>query len=87
MNINEKFIIKSTAVSALSISLLASNFVYAEQKTEVNAPVETISVLGKTYRNTATKTSLEPEETPQAISVIDSEALDMRGVKSLNQAL
>ncbi|MGF1720812.1 TonB-dependent siderophore receptor [Vibrio kyushuensis] len=49
--------------------------------------IETISVLGQTYRNTATKTSLEPEETPQAISVIESEDLEARGVKSLNQAL
>ncbi len=44
---------------------------------------EQMTVLGKTYRNTATKTSLTPEETPQSISVIDRETLDLRGVNSV----
>lgn len=49
--------------------------------------VETISIFGQAYRNTATKTSLEPEETPQGITVLDGEALEQRSVKSLNEAL
>ncbi|GEA51993.1 ligand-gated channel protein [Vibrio inusitatus NBRC 102082] len=72
---------------ALSViaGMLSSTSVSA--KTEQTQDIETISVLGKTYRNTATKTSLEPEETPQAINVIDSEDLEAHGVKTLNQAL
>ncbi len=49
--------------------------------------IEEIVVLGETYRNTATKTSLLDEETPQSINIISGELLDLRGVKSLNQAL
>lgn len=49
--------------------------------------VETISIFGQAYRNTATKTSLEPEETPQGITVLDGEVLEQRSVKSLNEAL
>ncbi|RXJ73922.1 TonB-dependent siderophore receptor [Veronia nyctiphanis] len=48
---------------------------------------DTVTVFGKSYRNTATKTSLKPEETPQGITVIDGETLTQQGVKSLNQAL
>ena len=82
------------AISILSLSIASAlalpNLAIAnEQSTQANEPtsIETISVLGQTYRNTATKTSLEPEETPQAINVVDSELLEARGVKSLNQAL
>ncbi len=49
--------------------------------------IETISIFGQAYRNTATKTSLEPEETPQGITILDGEALEQRSVKSLNEAL
>ncbi|ROS00147.1 iron complex outermembrane receptor protein [Sinobacterium caligoides] len=55
-----------------------------EPKTYV---LEEVNVLGKAYKNTATKSSLAPEETPQGISIIDGELLAERGVKSLNQAL
>ena len=48
---------------------------------------ETMAVFGKAYRNTATKTVLEPEETPQTLNVIESEQLEQRGVKSVMQAL
>ncbi|POB67723.1 TonB-dependent siderophore receptor, partial [Vibrio vulnificus] len=41
--------------------------------------LETITVLGKVYRNTATKTALEPEETPQGVTIIDKELLDQIG--------
>jgi iron complex outermembrane receptor protein len=34
--------------------------------------IETISIFGQAYRNTATKTSLEPEETPQGITILDT---------------
>ncbi len=39
------------------------------------------------YRNTATKSALTPEETPQGITVIDRELLEMRGADSINDAL
>ncbi|TEW54655.1 TonB-dependent siderophore receptor [Psychromonas sp. RZ22] len=80
-------LIKNTTASVLTISLLASATVYADQEDNQTYSLETVSVLGQTYRNTATKTSLEVEETPQAINVVDSEQLEERSVKSLNQAL
>lgn len=48
---------------------------------------ETVMVLGKTYRNTATKTRLTPLETPQAISVVDRETLSLRAVRSVSESL
>ncbi len=46
-----------------------------------------LTVYSDTYRNTATKTALEPEETPQSISVLDREALEMRDADSVSKAL
>ncbi|WP_261843481.1 TonB-dependent siderophore receptor [Aliamphritea ceti] len=46
-----------------------------------------IVIIAETYRNTGTKSSLEPEETPQGISVIDQEKLNLRGVSSINEAM
>jgi len=48
---------------------------------------DTMQVYGTTYRNTATKTALEPAETPQGITVIDQEELEMRSVDSVAEAL
>ncbi len=69
---------------AVVVSALASGTVIANESTSQN---ETITILGEAYRNTATKTVLEPKETPQGITIIDSEQIEQRGVKSLNQAL
>ena len=44
-------------------------------------------IYGGTYRNTATKTALPPEETPQGYSVIDQEDLTMRNADSVAAAL
>jgi iron complex outermembrane receptor protein len=76
------------SIIALSIAaaLAMPNLALAAEDTE-NSSIDSITVLGQTYRNTATKTSLEPEETPQAINTIDNEQLETRGVKSLNQIL
>ena len=76
--------------SSLAVALLTafSAQAFAEDTaTSADSNVETITVMGKAYRNTATKSALEPEETPQGITVIDEEQLEQRGVKSLNQAL
>lgn len=76
--------------STLSLALLTafSHPVLAADETKQDTTqLETITVMGKAYRNTATKTALEPEETPQGITVIEGEQLEQRGVKSLNQAL
>ncbi|WP_061035573.1 MULTISPECIES: TonB-dependent siderophore receptor [Vibrio] len=76
--------------SSLAVALLTAFSAQALAEEAVSATdsnIETITVLGKAYRNTATKSALEPEETPQGITVIDEEQLEQRGVKSLNQAL
>ncbi|OMO30205.1 ligand-gated channel protein [Vibrio sp. 10N.222.47.A9] len=76
--------------SSLAVALLTAFSAQAlaeDTATSADSNVETITVMGKAYRNTATKSALEPEETPQGITVIDEEQLDQRGVKSLNQAL
>ena len=67
---------------------LAVSTVGAEQSqsstTRISLPEINIT---DTYRNTATKSQLTPEETPQSITVIDSETLDMRDADSINEAL
>lgn len=76
--------------STLTLALLAvfsAPSYSAEQSSEDLTELDAITVFGETYRNTATKTALEPEETPQAITVIDQEQLEQRGVTSVNQAL
>ncbi|MEZ8494325.1 TonB-dependent siderophore receptor [Vibrio splendidus] len=76
--------------SSLAVALLTAFSAQAlaeETVTAADLNVETVTIMGKAYRNTATKSALEPEETPQGITVIDEEQLEQRGVKSLNQAL
>ncbi|CAK1901931.1 iron complex outermembrane recepter protein [Vibrio crassostreae] len=76
--------------SSLAVALLTAFSAQAlaeETVTAADSNVETVTIMGKAYRNTATKSALEPEETPQGITVIDEEQLEQRGVQSLNQAL
>jgi iron complex outermembrane receptor protein len=73
--------------SAVAIGLLAALSGVSVAEELSNDESETITVLGTTYRNTATKTALQPEETPQGVSVVDNEQLEQRSVKSLNQVL
>jgi len=72
---------------ALAVSAAASQT--AAANTSSNEPVELneLTVYGETYRNTATKTSLEPKDTPQSISVLDRQALVMRDADSVASAL
>lgn len=79
-----KMLTASPLALAITSILFAPNLM-AEETAATEQ--ETITVLGQTYRNTATKTSLEPEETPQAISVINSDDFENRGVSSVQQAL
>ncbi|WP_406707677.1 TonB-dependent siderophore receptor [Vibrio methylphosphonaticus] len=72
-----------SSVSALS----SSNVLAASNAEEPSSTDEQMTVLGKTYRNTATKTSLAPEETPQTLNIITSEEMEQRGAKSVMQAL
>ncbi|MCV2402017.1 TonB-dependent siderophore receptor [Marinomonas sp. C2222] len=75
---------------AVAISAASAPFSYAEETdTDLNEIVrlETIEIKGQAYRNTATKTQLEIEETPQAITIVSSEELEERGVESLSEAL
>ncbi|MFM4705389.1 TonB-dependent siderophore receptor [Aeromonas bivalvium] len=72
---------------AATLSTLFAAQALAEAGTTQPAAPETLTVLGQTYRNTATKTRLDPIETPQAISVVDGETLSQRGVSSVSEAL
>ncbi len=81
---------RTALASAIMTSLSFTPSVNAEESHDSVvelSQMEAITVLGQAYRNTATKTSLLPEDTPQGLTVIDSELMKERGVKSLNQAL
>lgn len=75
-------------LSPLTFAILCalSSSAFAEQPVTDNSE-EQMTVFGKAYRNTATKTALAPMDTPQAISDIDRETLELRGVKSVSEAL
>ena len=72
------------SVLAVVVAAFVSGPVIAD---EDQSQYETITVLGETYRNTATKTALAPEETPQAITVLTKEDMDLRGVSTVGEAL
>ena len=77
---------RSTLTMALLTALSAPTLA-SEEVSKKSEQLEKISVLGKAYRNTATKTALAPEETPQGITVVDSDQLEQRGVESLSEAV
>ncbi len=74
------------SVLAVAVTMVMANQAVADNDTTAKTQ-ENVVVYGNTYRNTATKSALEPVETPQGISVIDRETLDMRGVDSIAEAL
>ena len=81
---------KITLIAIVVSILLSSQNSFADTSASASSSDNTdeqMTVLGKTYRNTATKTSLAPEETPQTLNVIESEQMEQRGVKSVMQAL
>jgi len=73
----------TTSASPLS---LAAN-VSETSDTRLEGQLDALVVTGQTYRNTATKTQLDTEETPQAISVIDQNALQQRGTETVAEAV
>lgn len=76
---------------ALAITSVSSYSLAADtsETTDINLEdqLDTLVIKGQTYRNTATKTQLDPEETPQAISVIEKEALQQRGTETVAEAV
>ncbi|OOF02999.1 TonB-dependent siderophore receptor [Salinivibrio sp. MA607] len=74
-------------LSPLTLAVISSVVTVSADSAPQEANMETIQVLGDTYRNTATKTVLAPEETPQAITVINRETLEQRQASSLSEAV
>lgn len=73
--------------SLLAIAVSFSGSPLAVAQTGEPMELDTMTVYGGTYRNTATKTPLAPGETPQSISVLDQQALEMRDADSVATAL
>ncbi|PSW19847.1 TonB-dependent siderophore receptor [Photobacterium sanctipauli] len=84
--LHSRSVIALSIAAALAVPATAMANTEAAQSDDVST-MDTITVLGQAYRNTATKTALMPEETPQSITTIDNETLEMRGVNSVNEAL
>lgn len=66
---------------ALAVAVAAPGVAVADDE------LDTVYVFGETYRNTATKSALEPEETPQGISTIDNATIEEQGAQTIDQAL
>ena len=73
------------ALAAAIMSALASPSLHAQEQD--GEALDSLTVYGSTYRNTATKTRLTPQETPQGISVIDEQTLLERNADSVATAL
>lgn len=89
-----KSIISRHAVQWCSLLLALPSLAIAAQDDGANEPAaETavslppVTVTNAAYRQTATKSSLPPERTPQSVTVIDSDLLQMRNANSINEAL
>ena len=80
-------IFKRSTLTIALLTALSAPTLASEEVSKKSEQLEKISVLGKAYRNTATKTALAPEETPQGITVVDSDQLEQRGVESLSEAV
>ena len=83
---------KNRLIFSFGAAVLAAGHSYANENQGADVLFEAPMVLPEinisdTYRNTATKSSLPPEETPQSVSVIDSETLAMRNADSINEAM
>ncbi len=72
--------------SLLSLAIASGVASLAQAQTDPTE-LEALTIYSDTYRNTATKTALEPEETPQSISVLDRQALEMRDADSVAASL
>ncbi|MGB2078645.1 MAG: TonB-dependent siderophore receptor [Vibrio sp.] len=73
------------ALSLLSLTIWASLSPSAMANEEES--MDQMTVMAKSYRNTATKTALTPEETPQGISVVSQQALKERAPRSIGETL
>ncbi|MFG1496286.1 TonB-dependent siderophore receptor [Saccharospirillum sp. HFRX-1] len=74
-------------IAAMAIAPMALAEETNQPESDDTDTLDEVVVFGETYRNTATKTVLDPQETPQGITVLDREALEMRDADSVSSAL
>ncbi|PTY35960.1 ligand-gated channel protein [Saccharospirillum sp. MSK14-1] len=74
-------------IVAMAITPLALAEETNQPESDDTDTLDEVVVFGETYRNTATKTVLDPQDTPQGITVLDREALEMRDADSVASAL
>jgi len=80
----KKLLVAAIAGACISQGLWASELLNEDETVK---DLDKQVIYGSSYRNTATKSSLSTNETPQGISVINRDILDMRGADSINEAL
>lgn len=73
-------------LTALSIAIATAGFAMTANAAS-DSEIETLTIYADTYRNTASKSALDPEETPQGITVVDKAQLEQRAAESLSQAV
>ena len=95
-NLDEPIHVASLAITSASTYSLAANTTDATIDTKKGTDkaffikedqLGTLEVKGQTHRNTATKTQLDPEETPQGISIIDADSFKQRGIETVEEAV
>ncbi len=83
----DKFTCSSRALAAAVSLACVITPSFADESEGAILQIAPLEITNKAYRNTATKSALTPAETPQGITTIDRDTLDMRGVDSINEAL
>lgn len=74
-------------LSTLSVAVAVSLLSLSSSNANAQTSLEAITIYGDTYRNTASKSALDPEETPQGITVVSKEEFEQRAVTSLSEAV
>jgi iron complex outermembrane receptor protein len=79
---------KKKIAGAVVLACAVSSITLAEDDSKAAGNSdEKVTVYGKTYRSTGTKSSLTPMESPLSFEVYDLELLEQRQVDSVNEAL
>ncbi len=81
----------SMSVTVLALALGAGAampaLASAEDKSQESQELAPVVVQGQSYRSTATKSALAPQETPGSVDEIDREAIEARGARTISEAL
>lgn len=79
---------KPLPLTLVSLALgTGTGSIVAQEAPQDEQGLSAVVVQGQAYRSTATKSALEPEETPGSVDVVDREAIETQGGDSISETL